>query len=202
MLNVKRLCVGDFQMNCYIVSDPLSGEAMVTDPGADAEGIARALEGLKPVGVLLTHAHFDHMGAADELCARFGVPLYVHEADADKLRDPKGNQSATFGEWLVVSTPPVTLADGQTLKIGKESLTVMHTPGHSAGSCCFLLPDGAGVLCGDTLFNGGYGRTDFADGDMGQMKNSLRALMRLTPAMPAYPGHGAFTTAGRGGAEA
>ncbi len=201
MLNVERLTVGAFQMNCYIVSEPESRKAMIVDPGGDANKIIAALGERKPIGVLLTHAHFDHMGAADELCSRFGIPLYVHEADADKLDDPMANVSIGFGESLAVKTKPVAFADGAKLDIGSEALTVMHTPGHSAGSCCFLLPDGAGVLCGDTLFEHGYGRTDFADGSMYDMKNSLRKLLHLTPKMPAYPGHGDMTTAGRNEAQ-
>lgn len=201
MLQVERLTVGDMQMNCYIVSEPESNEAVIVDPGAEAGRIAAALGARKPVAVLLTHGHFDHMGAADELCERYGIPLYVHEADADKLKDPLLNVSELFGRRLVVRAEPRLLTDGQRIKVGCEELTVLHTPGHSNGSCCFMLPHNAGVLCGDTLFNGGYGRTDFEDGDLVKLKNSLRVLLLHIPKMPAYPGHGDMAVAGRNEAD-
>ena len=202
MLNVERLLVGDMQMNCYLVEEPSSGAVMIVDPGAEADYIADAVGARKPVGVLLTHAHFDHMGAADELCRRYAIPLYVHELDAPKLTDPQANVSQTFGCSLVVSTKPATFTEGDGLPVGSERLTVLHTPGHSAGSCCFLLPNSAGVLCGDTLFDHGYGRTDFDDGSFMDIKASLRRLMNLTPRMPAYPGHGSMTATGRNEAQA
>lgn len=202
MLAVERVHVGDMQMNCYLVTEPQSGETMIVDPGDDAPKIERTLGDRKPVGVLLTHAHFDHMGAADALCARYAIPLYVHELDAYKLADPDTNMSRLFGAPMTVATKPVTFGDDGVLSIGGERLTVMHTPGHSVGSCCFLLPDSAGVLCGDTLFNRGYGRVDFPDGDFNAIRDSLRRLWHLSPKMPAYPGHGDMTTAGRDEAKA
>lgn len=196
-VTVERLVVGPYNVNCYLLENPETREALIVDPGADAERIVRALGERKPVAVLLTHGHFDHMGAADALCERYHIPLYIHRLDADKLTDDTRNVSQSFGAPLTVRTPATTFEDGQTLALAGIPLTVLHTPGHSAGSSCFLLPDGQGVLCGDTLFDGGYGRTDFPDGDFHALRQSLRKLMTLTPKQTAYPGHEGFTHCGR-----
>ncbi|MDD3334818.1 MAG: MBL fold metallo-hydrolase [Eubacteriales bacterium] len=197
-LKVDTIVVGEVQTNCYVVENTETHEVLVIDPGAEASRIVALIGNRKPVAVLLTHGHFDHMGAVDELCQRYSVPLYVHEADAAKLTDAKGNVSECFGEHLTVKTQPILLVDGQRLTLGGIALEVLHTPGHSEGSCCYLAQGDECVFCGDTLFNGGYGRTDFDDGDFMKLKESLRKLFHLTPKRTAYPGHGDITIAGRG----
>lgn len=196
-VKVERLCVGAMEENCYLVSRPGEESLFIVDPGAEAERVAAAVGTRRPEAVLLTHAHFDHMGAADALCSRYQIPLYVHEADAAKLNDPLGNVSALFGQPLQVCATPVLLCDGQELTLAGLSVRTMHTPGHSAGSCCFLVENDACVFTGDTLFNGGYGRTDFPDGDFTALRESLGRLFKLTPKRPAWPGHGGATFAGR-----
>jgi glyoxylase-like metal-dependent hydrolase (beta-lactamase superfamily II) len=196
-IHVNTVLVGDYQMNCYIVENTETGGCVIVDPGADGPRIIRAVGGLVPAAVLLTHGHYDHIGAADAVCEHFGIPLYVHAADADKLTDPARSIATTFGCDTYVRTVPVTLADNQVLRLAGMDITVLHTPGHSKGSVCYLLPDSAGLLCGDTLFDGGYGRYDFWDGDFGALKNSLRRILYMHPRMVAYPGHGGATTAGR-----
>ena len=201
-IHVECLPVGgSFETNCYLVENAETGEVIVADAGADAQAIIQAVGLRRPVAVLATHGHFDHIAAVDEVCAHFQIPLYMHEADIPKLLSAQLNESATFGYSLAVQTSAIPLTDEQHLSLAGLDITVLHTPGHSAGSCCFLLPDHQGVLCGDTLFLGGYGRTDFSDGNFGQLKNSLRRLLRITPKIPAYPGHGSATHAGRDQAE-
>ena len=186
---VKCLPVGEFQENCYLVINEDAQACVIVDPGAEGERIIRAVGSLKPAAVLLTHAHWDHIGAVDAVCGHFAIPLYVHEADAPKLTDSVANVARQFGYEMTVATRPVTLRGGETLALAGMDIAVMHTPGHSAGSVCYLLPGGQGVLTGDTLFAHGYGRTDFADGSFHALKESLRALFHIAPRQPAYPGH-------------
>ncbi|MEA5015843.1 MAG: MBL fold metallo-hydrolase [Candidatus Limiplasma sp.] len=197
LIRIQALPVGGIQANCYLVENPATRQLLLVDPGAEGEKIIQAVGDRKPVAALATHGHFDHIGAADEVCGHFGIPLYLHEADLPKLTDSRLNGSARFAEPLVLQTPGIPLQDGQRLTLAGMEITVLHTPGHSAGSCCFLLPEGQGVLTGDTLFDGGYGRTDFEDGSFAQIKESLRRLLALTPKMTAYPGHGGSAFAGR-----
>ena len=135
------------------------------------------------------------------MCGHFGIPLYVHEADAPKLTDSVQNVARQFGYDVTVSTRPLLLRGGETLSLAGMELRVLHTPGHSAGSVCYLLPGAQGVLTGDTLFAHGYGRTDFADGSFHALKESLRALFHLSPRQAAYPGHEEAGTVGRDPAE-
>lgn len=199
---VETLRVGEYQMNCYLVENTATQELVIVDPGADAERIAVAVGNRIPKAVLLTHGHYDHIGAVDGVCARYGIPVYIHPGDAPKLTDPTLSIGLTYGYDTHVRTQPTFVQDGQTLDLAGMKITVLHTPGHSKGSVCYLLPDHAGLLCGDTLFDGGYGRYDFADGDFNELKNSLRRLLFMHPRVKAYPGHGGTTFAGRDGGAA
>ena len=191
---------GMLQCNCYILAARAGSDAIIVDPGQRAMGRIREIldeNRLTPAAVLLTHGHYDHIGAVDAVCGHFGIPLYIHAGDAPKLTDPARSVAKTFGYDTVVATRPELLADGQVLTLAGMRITVLHTPGHSRGSVCYLLPDNAGLLCGDTLFDGGYGRYDFEDGDFSALKNSLRRILYMHPRMVAYPGHGGATFAGR-----
>ena len=205
-VSVQAVHVGPYQMNCYLVANAATGEALIVDPGADADTIAAALGERRPVAVLLTHAHYDHFGAADALCERYHLPLYVHELDAPKLADPALNASTLEPNVpnlvRAVRTPPTLLrGEDAALTLAGLPLRALHTPGHTSGGVSYLLPENAGVLCGDTLFDHGYGRYDLPTGSFHQLKESLRRLLNLHPRMIAYPGHGPATAAGRGEAD-
>ena len=193
-VQIERLTVGEIDENCYLVVDPETGELLVIDPGAEPERIVAAIGDRKPRAVLLTHGHFDHIGAVDAVCEKYGVPVYIHEADAPKLTDPEANTGCRFGHPVTVRTQPRLLHDDEELHLAGIGLKVLHTPGPSV---CYLLEEGQGILTGDTLFKGGYGRYDFADGSFHELKESLRTLFHLTPQMTAWPGHGEATVAGR-----
>ncbi len=188
-ITVERLVVGELAVNCYIVENTETSECFIVDPGAEGGRIIRAVGDRKVCAVLLTHGHYDHIGAVDEICAHFGAPVYIHAGDAAKLSDAMANVSAIFGTPLVQRTVPVEIAEEGTLTLAGIELQVLHTPGHSNGCICCILPEGQGILTGDTLFAHGYGRTDFADGDFAKLHQSLRRLFRLTPKMIAYAGH-------------
>ena len=200
-IRIECVPVGEIGANCYIVENTALGECVLADPGAEAERIIRRVGKRMPKAVLLTHGHFDHIGAADEVCAHFGVPLYVHEDDASKLTDAAGNVSALFGSPMTVHTKPELLHDGDVLDAAGMHIEVLHTPGHSAGSVCYRLPDNRGLITGDTMFAHGYGRTDFSDGSFEQICQSLRMLMKLTPRLTTYPGHEGPGLTGRDRAE-
>lgn len=198
---VERITVGPLAVNCYIVENTETKECFIVDPGADAWRIISCVGERKVTAVLLTHGHFDHIGAVDELCAHYAVPLYIHKQDASKISDATGNVSQFFGLPLVQHTEAIGVEEGESLVLAGIPLEVLHTPGHSSGSACFLLPEHQGIITGDTLFSDGYGRTDFPDGDFAVLMASLKRLMRLTPRMITYPGHGVEGMVGRGTAE-
>ncbi|HPJ03667.1 MAG TPA: MBL fold metallo-hydrolase [Candidatus Limiplasma sp.] len=197
-VNVETIHVGgEYKTNCYLLENTETKELILIDPGSQAELILEAIGERTPVAVLITHGHFDHFSAVDEICGRYDIPMYIHALDAPKLTDARMNESITFGFHVTVKTKPNILADGQTITLGGVAFTVLHTPGHSKGGVCYLLPENQGIFCGDTLFLGGYGRFDFGDGNFSELKQSLRKLINLHPKMIAYPGHGETTFAGK-----
>ncbi len=195
-VSVQRITVGELAVNCFIVENTLTHECFIVDPGAEKERIIRAVGERKVSAVLLTHGHYDHIGAVDDICAHYACPVYIHSSDAPKLTDAMANVSAVFAQPLTQTTVPVTIEEG-TITLAGMQVEIMHTPGHSNGSICCILPENQGVLTGDTLFAHGYGRTDFADGDFALLHQSLRRLFKLTPRMIAYPGHNSLGVAGR-----
>ena len=197
-INVETIPVGDnYPTNCYFAENTETGEMVIVDPGLEAERIIAAVGNRKPVAVLITHGHFDHFAMADTVCERFQIPLYIHELDAPKLSDAEKNESRTFHFNVAIHTRPVTVTDGEVLTLAGMEIQVLHTPGHSRGGVCYILPENQGMFCGDTLFYQGYGRHDFGDGDFTELKQSLRKLMNYSPRVVAYPGHGQTTFAGK-----
>lgn len=197
MMTLRTLCLGELDTNCYVVWDE-HRTAMVIDPADEAEKILSVVETerLSLAAVVLTHAHFDHMLAAEKVCVATGAPLYVGQHDAAALSDPVRNLSGVFQ-----MCPPVRLladkilAEGDTLRIGDLAFTVMETPGHTPGCLCLF---GEGVLfSGDALFYDSIGRVDFPGGDVPAMMASLRRLVMLPPDVAVYSGHGPATTIAR-----
>jgi|SRR5579872_380108 len=194
--------VGPLQCNCTIIGDEASGEAIVIDGGDEPERIAAELarHGLKARYLLHTHAHIDHIGALADLKDLTSGEGALHPDDL-----PLYSQLASQAAWLGVPVPRVIaidreLADGDVIRAGNLALEVLHTPGHTPGSCCFLWErDGAHLaFTGDTLFFGSIGRTDLPGGDMGRILASLRErLMTLPGETVVYPGHGPRTTIAR-----
>lgn len=179
------------ETDTYVVIN--GGRAFVVDPGADAERIIAAAEaeGAKIEWVLLTHAHFDHIGAAAAL-QREGAQIILHRDDV-KLIKSFQNLSVLAGVKVEHFTPDVTVAGGETLDVAGVSVKVIHTPGHTAGSVCYVAGDV--IFSGDTLFALSYGRTDFPTGSFAQLKNSVvNKLFALEGDYKVLPGHEGPTT--------
>ncbi|MBP1627319.1 MAG: putative metal-binding enzyme [Holophagaceae bacterium] len=197
MLKFESFPAGALGVNCSLVWDPAEAKGVVIDPGGDAARIARRVEelGFQVVELLHTHGHFDHIGATRALQTAWGCPAYLHEADDFLLAD-LDMQTGLFG------MPPVERPEMLPLQAGeiRFGFKVLHTPGHSPGGCCFLgeVEQGPIVFTGDSLFQGGVGRTDLMGGHWEQLEASIRReLFTLDDATIAVPGHGPLTTIGR-----
>lgn len=190
--------VGPLACNCYIVGDAETKEAIVIDPGGDAEDLLAVIEehGLTVKALVATHAHFDHVLAAEQLRAVTGAPFYLHTDDKPVLSWLQESGRLFLGVEL--PPPPdidTTPQEGDRLVAGSVELVVAHTPGHSPGSIS-LVTDGA-VFSGDTLFAGSIGRSDLPGGDPQVLLDGIRdKLFGLDEETIVYPGHGPATTIG------
>lgn len=195
---IKQLTVGPIMANCYIVGCEETMEAVVIDPGEEADTILFALaeSKLKVKYILNTHGHFDHVGANKRLKETTGADILIHSLDAPLLGELAEN-AAAWGIKTENSPPPDrTLEDGDTVLFGKILFKIIHTPGHSPGGIS-IYSDGS-VFVGDTLFAGSIGRTDFDGGSYETLINSIRTkLFVLEDDVKVYPGHMGITTIGQ-----
>lgn len=194
-MRVRRLTVGPFQANCFIVGPSQSGHVVVIDPGDEGARIETALEetGGTPAAILLTHAHLDHIGAVAHLKRAFGVPIHLHPADLP-LYERAVEQGAAFG--LTVDPPPPPdreLAGSGALEVGGFRFEQRHTPGHSPGGVTLVADDRAFV--GDCVFAGSIGRTDLPGGDADTLIDAiLERIVSLPGSTRLHTGHGPDTT--------
>ncbi len=197
-MKVEKLVVGEMQANCYLAWDEQSKEAVVIDPGGDADTIVDAISrnSLKVIHIIDTHAHVDHVGANDLIRQKTEASLFIHSADVSLLQDLELNLSQMLGREKNFLPPTGVLEDKDKLKLKGFDLEVLHTPGHTPGSVC-LYGDGR-LFSGDTLFAGGVGRTDLPGGNFKQLKDSLEhKILKLSDKVVVYPGHGPNTTIGK-----
>lgn len=188
-MRVVSVASPSFGSNTYLI---VSGtHAFVVDPSVSVEAIQEkaAEEGVTLDGVLLTHGHFDHMLSMDALCEEQKIPSMIHRHDAEMLTDGKKNAFYNlFGRERTFRPADRLLEDDDLLPLGEEAVRVVHTPGHSRGSCCFLCDNR--LVTGDTLFAEGFGRFDLYGGDAEALKHSLALLRSMEPRLRIYPGHG------------
>jgi glyoxylase-like metal-dependent hydrolase (beta-lactamase superfamily II) len=191
--------VGPLQANCTILGNPESGEAIVIDPGDEAERIHGRLTelGLKLKQILLTHAHIDHVGGALKLKQLTGAPIFLNEDDWSTLKTMKMQAS-----WIGIPTPETALPDeglanGQIVGLERYPAQVIHTPGHTQGSICLYFAPLKLLVAGDTLFEGSIGRTDLLGGNFDQIIDSIHTrLLPLPGETRVLTGHGPETTIG------
>ena len=183
MLKVNVLTLGAYQVNCYIIHDEKSPSCCVIDPGYEADTIADKLTelGLSLEAILLTHGHFDHVGAVRQLAADTGCAVYLC---AEDLTMPT---QLTAGPLYYTNT----YTEGTRLRLAGLDISVLHTPGHTPGSVCLLIGDT--LFSGDTLFAGSCGRTDLPGGSWAQMQASLKRLAGIEANLWVLPGHGEST---------
>ena len=195
---VETLPVGPLETNCYLVGCEQTRLGAVMDPGGDAAVILSAVErrGLTLKVILLTHAHFDHIGGLAELAEATHAQVALHPGDLPLLRAQGG--AAMFGIFVRPSPEPDwALSDGQVIKVGTLRLNVLHTPGHTPGHVTFYEPTAKAAFDGDVLFMQGIGRTDFPGSSYKQLMDSIRnKLFALPDDTTLYPGHGPATTVG------
>lgn len=195
----EHLVVGDLACNCYIVGDDVTKQAILIDPGDEPEAILEALRRheLQLTAIVATHAHFDHVLAAEAIRTATGAPFYLHKDDKELLEWLPASMRLFLGVDAAAA-PEVDrpLQDGDELVAGGLKLAVIHTPGHSPGSISLLAQDEA-VFSGDTLFADSIGRTDLPGGDYEAIIASIRKRLFALGDLPVYPGHGPATSTGR-----
>jgi glyoxylase-like metal-dependent hydrolase (beta-lactamase superfamily II) len=178
-VRIIRMELGPWGTNAYIVVCRATGDSVVVDAPGDADKVLKRLAGTKPKYIVLTHTHIDHIGALEELKARLKVPVALHPEDAVRLS----------------LRPDMELKDGDTIEVGKLKFKVLHTPGHTPGSLCFLV--GKYLISGDTIFPGGPGKTG-TPADFKQIVKSLDTRLFVLPDdTQVYPGHGDGTVLGK-----
>jgi hydroxyacylglutathione hydrolase len=193
----KGLIVGLLEVNCYILGDEETKEAVVIDPGGDEDAILDVLNHHKLQLKLIidTHGHFDHVDANQPLKAATGAKIAIHEADARMLAQPSSEAMFFTGNRLRLSQADILLKENDILTFGQYRLKVLHTPGHTPGGISLLLEDHPYVYVGDLLFAGSIGRTDFPGGDYDALINAVRTkIFPLGDSYTVYPGHGPVTT--------
>lgn len=192
---ITPLSLGPMGTNCYIIAK--EGDAIIVDPSGEANRIAEKLTELRvqPLAILLTHAHFDHIGALDEIREQYNIPVYLSKQEEGWLSDPEKNGAARFGLGDITAREADYFFTDTELRYGSITLSLRETPGHSPGSVSFIFTEAECVVDGDSLFNGGIGRTDLLGGDYEQLEKSIiEELYSLPGHYTVYPGHGPKTT--------
>lgn len=194
-MKIKTLHLGLIKTNCYLISTEKA--AVVIDPGFDRPGTLDFLNenADKECLILLTHAHFDHIGGAEALREKTGTRIGIGEPDADGLADTELNLSDMFHAKILPFKPDLTFKNGDIITVGDIEFKVISTPGHTVGGVSYLTEDK--LFSGDTLFENSIGRTDFPGGNLKVLQRSLKKLMSLPLETKVYPGHGDSTTIAR-----
>ena len=186
---IIKLVVGQLQENCFILFDE-NKDAFVVDPGGSSENIIETIEknSLNIKYILLTHGHFDHVGAVAALVKKYKAPVYLSKEDRAFLESPKEVRASAFGMQIEAAEVDVFVKEGDEIPFSEGKIKVIETPGHTLGSVCYLFENY--LFAGDTLFNGSIGRTDFPESDHFLMVESLKKLKKLDDEIYVLSGHG------------
>ncbi len=191
---LQGIVVGPLQVNCFIVADENSNEAIVIDPGDEPDRILEVVKdnNLKVKYIVCTHAHFDHIGAVTEIKEETGAKIIIHK-DELEIYEGARDQAAFWGyELAPLPEPDIFVNEGDNIGFGNLSFVVIHTPGHSPGGISLYSENV--VFTGDTLFAGSVGRTDFYGGDIERLRKSFVRLLSLPPETKVFSGHGPSST--------
>jgi glyoxylase-like metal-dependent hydrolase (beta-lactamase superfamily II) len=197
MTQVRKIITGVIQENCYIL---YSGtDALIVDPGDETSKIKDELEelGVRPIAILLTHTHYDHIGALEDLRVDYDLPVYVSPEENDWLGDPAKNLSVYGTHKITAREAEFTFTPSETLSVGPFTFEVVSTPGHSPGGVSLIFEKDGFVLSGDALFKGSIGRTDLPGSEPEKLIPSIKKeLFKLSDDTIVYAGHGMQTTIG------
>lgn len=190
-IKIRSVLVSECYTNCYLCMNTETKEGFIVDPGDDELKISANVSHIemKPVAILLTHGHFDHIGAVEKLKKRYDIPVYASEAEDRLLLDNRANLSSMFGEPTMICADKF-LRDGENVNIAGFDIKFILTPGHTPGSGCYYIADENVLFSGDTLFHASRGRTDFPGGSEAAIINSIKEkLLKLPGNTDVYPGH-------------
>ncbi|MCR5625563.1 MAG: MBL fold metallo-hydrolase [Lachnospiraceae bacterium] len=199
MLKVYSCTVGPIYTNCYIVADKKTGECIIIDPGYDENRIAGVVnqQGFKPVAIFITHGHFDHIQASNEIRARYGIKIYAPEGDKKYLTNANYNMSYDFLRERYEVNADVYLKDDEIIEMLGQKIKCIETPGHTPGGMCFYFEAENLLFAGDTLFYQSHGRTDFIGGSERDLIASIKNKLFILPDNTiVYPGHDSETSIG------
>jgi hydroxyacylglutathione hydrolase len=198
-MDVRTFTVGPVAENCYILRREGSDRGLIVDPGDEAPRLLAALEelGVEPDAILLTHCHFDHIGAVAPVAQATGAPVYCPEIEVPLLTDIMSFVPPGFGQFES-HEPEETVAGGEKLELGGFEIDVLFTPGHSPGHVTYSIPEEEAIFSGDVLFQGSVGRVDLPGGDWPTLERSIGSLIEAHPEeTTVYPGHMGITTLAR-----
>ena len=190
-LELQKCILGPVYTNCYLLKNKETGELIIVDPADCPEKIEMKISLMngKPVAILLTHGHFDHILAAQAVKEKYNIPIYACRQEEEMLREPSINMTVHYGQGCSI-VPDVFLEDLDVIRLAGFSVQMIHTPGHTKGSCCYYLKDEGVLFSGDTVFYGSVGRTDFPGGSDSQIINSIKTKLLVLPdETVVLPGH-------------
>ncbi len=187
---VKTYPIGIYEENIYVLIDEKSKDACIVDPGGNAKILIKKIEelGCNIKFILLTHGHFDHVEALNEVSSRFNVPVYINDIEVEFMKKDRTVYGQAPNNYIAIN-------EGDTIPFGNGSIKAIHTPGHTKGGMCYLYEDA--IFTGDTLFKGAVGRSDFIGGDFSELITGIKSkLLVLDSDIKVYPGHMESSTIG------
>ena len=197
-LELQKCILGPVYTNCYILKNKETGELIIVDPADCPEKIEMKISLMngKPVAILLTHGHFDHILAAQAVKEKYNIPIYACRQEEEMLREPSINMTVHYGQGCSI-VPDVFLEDLDVIRLAGFSVQMIHTPGHTPGGCCYYMEQEGVLFSGDTLFQTSVGRSDFPGGSASALVRSVKEKLLVLPEEThVYPGHMEETTIG------